>query len=35
VRVGLIADSLLSSARFSRDVSSLEKMALGPWARQI
>jgi hypothetical protein len=35
VRVGLIENSLLSSARFSRDIHSLEKMTLGPWARQV
>ncbi len=35
VRFGLIENSLLGSARFGRDISSLEKMALGPWARQV
>nr|WP_319565085.1 hypothetical protein [uncultured Rhodoferax sp.] len=35
VRLGLIENSLLSSARFGRDISSLEKLTLGPWARQV
>jgi hypothetical protein len=35
VRIGLIENSLLSSSRFGRDISSLEKMTLGPWARQV
>lgn len=35
VRVGLMESSLLASARFGRDISSLEKMTLGPWARQV
>ena len=35
VRVGLFENSLLACARFGRDLSSIEKMALGPWARQI
>jgi hypothetical protein len=34
VRVGLLKDSMLASARFSRDLSALEKMSLGPWARR-
>ncbi len=33
VRIGLVQDSLIACARFSRDVSASEKMALGPWAR--
>jgi hypothetical protein len=35
VRFGLIENSLLTSARFGRDICSLEKMTLGPWARQV
>jgi len=35
VRTGLIKDSMLASARFNRDISALEKLTLGPWARQI
>ncbi len=35
VRIGLVEGSLLGSARFGRDISSLEKMTLGPWARQV
>ena len=35
VRVGVVESSLLASARFGRDISSLEKMTLGPWARHV
>lgn len=35
VRLGMIESSLLASARFGRDINSLEKMTLGPWARQV
>jgi len=35
VRLGLIQSSLLASASFGRDISSLEKMTLGPRARQV
>jgi hypothetical protein len=35
VRAGFVKNSLLGSARFGRDISSLEKMTLGPWARQV
>jgi hypothetical protein len=35
VRAGLIEDSLLACARFGRDISSLEKLTLGPWARHV
>jgi hypothetical protein len=35
VRFGMIESSLLASARFGRDISSLEKMTLGLWARQV
>ena len=35
VRAGLVKNSLLSSAKFGRDVSSLEQMTLGPWARRV
>ena len=35
VRVGLIEHSLLGSARFGRDMNSLEKTAVGPWARHV
>ena len=34
-RLGLIEHSLLGSARFGRYIHSLEKMTLGPWARQV
>ncbi len=33
VKTGLIPDSLIECARYSRDLSASEKMALGPWAR--
>ena len=35
VRTGLVKDSMLASARFSRDLSALENLTLGPWARQV
>jgi hypothetical protein len=35
VRFGLFENSLLDSSRFSRDISFLEKVTLGPWARQL
>ncbi len=35
VRVGLIEHSLLGSAKFGRDMRSLEKTTLGPWARHV
>ncbi len=35
VRAGLIEHSLLGSAKFGRDMSSLEKTTLGPWARHV
>lgn len=35
VRVGLFENSLLACARFGRYISSLEKLTLGPWARQV
>jgi hypothetical protein len=35
VRIGLFENSLLACARFGRYISSLEKVALGPWARQV
>lgn len=35
VRVGLFENSMLACARFGRYISSLEKMTLGPWARQV
>lgn len=34
VRVGLFENSMLACARFGRYISSLEKITLGPWARQ-
>jgi hypothetical protein len=35
VRAGLFKDSMLASARFSRDINVLETLTLGPWARQV
>jgi hypothetical protein len=35
VRVGLVENSLIGSAKFGRYISSLEKLTLGPWARQV
>ena len=33
VRAGRVKNSLLASTRFSRALSAMEKMTLGPWAR--
>ncbi|MES2878356.1 MAG: hypothetical protein V4713_08025 [Pseudomonadota bacterium] len=35
VRAGFIKHSLLAGAKFERMLSSMEKAALGPWARQV
>ncbi len=35
VQVGLVKESMLSGARFERDLASLELLALGPWARRV
>jgi hypothetical protein len=35
VCAGLIEHSLIGSARFGRDLRSLEMISLGPWARQV
>jgi len=35
VQVGLIERSMLASRNFSRALSSLEQLALGPWARHV
>jgi len=35
VQVGLIERSMLASRDFSRIVSSMEKLTLGPWARHV
>lgn len=35
VSLGLIKQSLLGCARFGRDIRALEKIALGPWAREV
>lgn len=33
VRAGRVKNSLLASTHFSRTLSAIEKMTLGPWAR--
>lgn len=35
VQFGLIERSLLGWARFERQIDSMEKMLLGPWARRV
>jgi hypothetical protein len=35
VRLGLIKNSLLKSAKFERELSAMERLTLGPWARQV
>lgn len=35
VRLGLIKNSLLNSARFEQQLSVAERFALGPWARRV
>lgn len=35
VRFGWIQNSMLNSARFGRNLNLLEKLTLGPWARQV
>lgn len=35
VRVGLIECSMLNWAKFERSISLIEKLMLGPWARQV
>lgn len=35
VRIGFIERSMLAWARFERTLDALEKLALGPWARQV
>jgi hypothetical protein len=35
VRTGLIKDSLIACARYSRDLNATEKLTLGPWARDV
>ncbi|MFZ4480061.1 MAG: hypothetical protein ACOYNZ_09255 [Rhodoferax sp.] len=35
VRIGFIEQSMLGNARFERTLSTLEKLTLGPWARQV
>lgn len=35
VRVGLIEQSLLASAKFERMICALESATLGPWARRV
>ena len=35
VRMGLIKQSLLNSARFEQQLGIVERMTLGPWARRV
>lgn len=35
VRVGLIEGSMLAGAKFEQSIDALEKLTLGPWARQV
>lgn len=35
VRLGWIEHSLLKSAQFERELSQMEQLTLGPWARQV
>lgn len=35
VRAGLIEASMLAGAQFERALGSMEKAALGPWARRV
>ena len=35
VRLGLLESSLLKSARFERELSEIERLSLGLWARRV
>ena len=35
VQIGFLEESMLSGARFERDLASLELLTLGPWARRV
>jgi hypothetical protein len=35
VRLGFIEHSLLKSARFAQELTTIERLTLGPWARQV
>jgi hypothetical protein len=35
VRLGLIKQSLLNSARFEQQLGIVERLTLGPWARRV
>jgi hypothetical protein len=35
VRLGFIEHSLLKSARFEKELTAIERLTLGPWARQV
>jgi len=35
VRLGLIKNSLLNSARFEQQLGVVERLTLGPWARRV
>jgi hypothetical protein len=35
VRLGFLEHSLLKSAKFERELSAMERLTLGPWARRV
>ena len=35
VQYGFIEQSLLKSARFEQELSAMERLTLGPWARRV
>lgn len=35
VRLGFIEHSMLKSARFAKELTTIERLTLGPWARQV
>jgi hypothetical protein len=35
VRFGFIQQSMLANAKFEQSIAALEKLTLGPWARQV
>ena len=35
VRLGFLENSLLKSARFERELSEIERLSLGMWARRV
>ncbi len=35
VRIGFIEQSMLANAKFEQSIATLERLTLGPWARQV